>query len=163
MSWAKPLVLSTLLLLSGCGFHPLYGGAGGDRLAGNLSDIAIEPIRDRPGQILRNNLIDRMHPGGEARYSLAVYLSEARSDLGLQRDASATYARLYMVAKFVLYDVKGQKTLLSDTTTVITSFSLPQGGFVNLVSEGDARQRALEEVSDEITEKVAVFLRRTES
>jgi LPS-assembly lipoprotein len=163
MWWARTLVLLAPLLVSACGFHPLYAGGKGDAVASKMADVAIGNIPDRSGQILRNNLLDRMHPkgeSGETRYSLSVALSEARSDLGLQRDASSTYARLYVYARFTLQDQKTGELLLDQTSTVITSFSLPSGGFVNLVSEADARDRALAEISDEIATRIAVFLRR---
>jgi LPS-assembly lipoprotein len=165
MSSAKAaLAALSLLLLAGCGFHPLYAGNRGDAVEAKLADIRIDTILDRPGQMMRNDLINTMHEGIEEPvkplYALGVSLRETKANLGLQRDASATYARLYLYASFRLTDLKTGKLVLQGQSNVNSTYGLPAGGYVTLSSEDDARERALKDLADILTTRIALYLRR---
>ena len=58
-------VLAALLVLSGCGFEPLYGRFGDSSIADDLARIKIQAIGGRSGQLLRNHLLDGLTPKGE--------------------------------------------------------------------------------------------------
>jgi LPS-assembly lipoprotein len=76
-------------ILSGCGFKPLYGTAGGRDIPAELAKVEILPISDRSGQILRNGLIDKMNPGGRptgAKYKLLVTFKIHKHNLGIRKD-----------------------------------------------------------------------------
>ena len=70
LSPRKSLLLFALLLLTACGFRPLYGGAGtddsvsGQTLTRETAAIFIDEISDRTGQVLRRALSDRLTPRG---------------------------------------------------------------------------------------------------
>ena len=67
----------SLLLLAGCGFHPMYGdnsmGTAGSAIRGN---IKIDPMPGREGQILKKALEDLFNPEGldttNAEYHLNI-------------------------------------------------------------------------------------------
>ena len=168
MSSAKAAAALLLLLsLAGCGFHPLYADNRGAQVEAKLADIRVETILDRPGQIMRNELINLMHDGVEAPvkplYSLSVSLREVKANLGLQRDASATYARLYLTAKFRLTNIKTAQVVLEGQSNVNSTYGLPAGGYVTLSSEDDARERALKDLAEQLTTRIALYLRRGSS
>jgi len=155
------LALAGLALLTGCGFQPVYGTAtrGGDGSAG-LSNIRINPIADRPGQILRNHLLDQMQPQGLAdkpRYVLDVNLSETRHDLGIQRDATTTLARLVVNAGWRLSDAETGQKITDGRSQSVVSYTMARSGFTNIVTEGDTRERALKEIADDITTRLVAF------
>ncbi len=90
---ARPLLaLPLLLVLGGCGFHPLYGGYD-DRVGGTLATIYVEPIPDRLGYELRNNA-DRhagfLRPRGRRRLSAADQHAQKSEGIALQNDATIT-------------------------------------------------------------------------
>ena len=65
-------VLAIAVLLGGCGFHPLYGGANGG-MSDTLSSIYVEPMPDRVGYELRNTMIDLLDgPGTDVRRGLQI-------------------------------------------------------------------------------------------
>lgn len=155
------LALGGLLMLAGCGFQPVYGTAarGGDGTAG-LSQIRINPIADRPGQILRNHLLDLMQPQGLAakpRYVLDVSLSETRHDLGIQRDATTSLARLMVTAGWRLSDAETGQKLTEGRSQSMVSYTMARSGFTNVVTEADTRERALKEIADDITTRLAAY------
>ena len=61
----RAAILGPALLLSACGFHPLYGGMNG-QMAATLSTIYVEPMPDKIGYELRNKMIDLLDGPGTA-------------------------------------------------------------------------------------------------
>jgi LPS-assembly lipoprotein len=155
--------VATLMLagLAGCGFRPLYGGdAGGS--AASLAQIRIANIPDRPGQQLRNLLLDRLTPlGPPARpaYELSVVLREARHDLAIRKDESATRANLVLTASFVLVPADARDARRFAGSAVSTnSFNRVRSDFAALSAENDARNRALRVLAEEIRLRIAAAL-----
>ena len=58
------------LIISGCGFKPLYGTPeSGESASLELASVRVDPIPDRVGQILRNELTDPRMYGVRLTYS----------------------------------------------------------------------------------------------
>ena len=58
------ITIASILLLSACGFSPMYGANSSKNntaIKTELTDIEIALIPDREGQYLRNALIDRFY------------------------------------------------------------------------------------------------------
>ncbi|MDP6174700.1 MAG: LPS assembly lipoprotein LptE, partial [Rhodospirillales bacterium] len=122
-----------------------------------------EPIADRIGQLLHNDLLDRMNPFGKPQsppYSLAVKVTESRQELAVQKTELATRANLKIVANFTLKK-HGQKPaeLLRGTGQATISYNILTANFATMMAEKDARRRAIREISAEITDKLASFFR----
>ena len=60
----RTVLAAAVLLLSACGFRPLYATGGVADVSEELSQIEVAVIPDRPGQILRNYLIQGLNGGG---------------------------------------------------------------------------------------------------
>lgn len=151
-----------LLATAACDFRPLYGADGGRTVAA-LADVKVLTIADRPGQILRTMLVERLNPAGEpARpaYTLQVRLSERIEELGVRKDATATRGNLILSAAYTLAENKSGRRLASGTTHSVNSYNILTNEFATLSAEQDARRRALRAVSEEIKARVALALRR---
>ncbi len=152
-----------LLGLAACGFQPLYGQPqqqAQSSVATELAAVRIDPLRDRVGQQMHNYLRDRLNPDGQPlspSYRLRVELTETLSELGVRRDETATRANLRMQAKFSLLDVSGGQSLFSGQSTSTTSYDILENPFATTVSEGDARERALRELADDIQTRLALY------
>lgn len=85
---------------SGCGFRPVYGDRGAT--AGVLSSVAVAPIPERMGVLLRNALLRRLQPGTETTRELQASLNLLDQDLGIQRDDRATLGNLHASATWRL-------------------------------------------------------------
>jgi len=163
MWWSRTLLAVVLaVLLAGCGFRPLYGTSGTDKqVAALLAQIRIETIADRTGQKLRNFLLDRINPDGQpARplYHLNVEVSVSRTDLGIQRDETATRALLRITANYFLRDRERKTVLVQGSTQSTNSFNIVASDFATLSGETDAIERAAREVSDDIKTRLALYL-----
>jgi LPS-assembly lipoprotein len=82
------VLLALALLLGGCGFHPLYAmpdAPGG--MQRKLGAIYVEPVPERLGFELRNQLIDLLDGRSEAAgaaYHLHLMLTEKSEAIGVQ-------------------------------------------------------------------------------
>ncbi len=165
MSWCKSLSAALLvagLSLAGCGFSPLYGERSASSVAApELAAIQIDSIPNREGQLVRNNLLDKMQPRGAAAkplYRLQVGVSISRENLGVRIDDTATRGNLTMTAGYSLIDLASGKPLMSASSRAISSYNILDSDFATVISENDAIRRTAGEVSEEIKTRVAVYL-----
>jgi LPS-assembly lipoprotein len=166
-SLALPLV-PALFALQGCGFHPLYGepnsndGEDAASVPESLEQVLILPIGHRVGQQLHNLLRDRLNPSGQPAspdYTLSVQLSERVEELGIQIDATATRARLTMIANFALLDVPDQDLLYRGIARFTNSFDILEDPYATQVAEFHARERSLVALSDQMKIRLASYFR----
>ncbi len=157
----------TLPALSACGFRPVYGtgaaSVGGKAAAAELANVAIDPIPERSGQVLRNLLIDRMYaegrPGNPA-WRLRVGLSSVEEDLGIRKDATATRARLRLTANYELVDTGTNQVVYRSFSRSIVSYNLLEEQYATLVAEQDAYDRGLNELAEDIRTRLALYFAR---
>ena len=158
-------LLGILLLssLTACGFRPMYGGGGTatPALQQNLSLVFVETIPERNGQVLRNLLIQQLGFGDDPvapRYTLNVQLAEAINPLGIRKDATSSYGRLTITAKYTLVDATSKKPLLTDTTRAFSGFTIVDSEYAALTAARDARQKVLRQLAETLARRVAVTL-----
>jgi LPS-assembly lipoprotein len=156
-------LLLLMLPLAACGFHPLY--AESHRVADEpaLAAIKVMPIADRMGQQLELSLREQLNPRGlslEPRYQLSVTLAIARSDLGIQRDATATRGQVYVAASIVLADAKTSKVLYRGSARSLSAFNVVNDAFAAQVAQDDSDSRTVRDLADEIRTRIAIFLQQ---
>ncbi len=160
------LAAAAVLTLSGCGYRPVYGersAAAADGATANLGSVKVLGIADRRGQLLRNYLLDRMTPRGEPatpRYLLAVTTIESTRITDSRPDGTATRADVVVSARYVLRDAASDLVVLSDRSDAVASYNLLTARFASVASEDEARRRAVEQLADQISLQVALFLNR---
>jgi LPS-assembly lipoprotein len=152
---------ASLTALVGCGFRPLYGQMPGSlRVTEELARVRVPPIPDRPGQILRNNLLDRLTPRGEPReaaYVLEVRLAEPRQTLALRRDDVISRFAYSANAGFNLRDASG-RIVFSGSSGFSTDYEVTNSEFATLSSRENARVRVLELIADDIRSQLAEYM-----
>jgi LPS-assembly lipoprotein len=155
-----PVVALCALVLSGCGFRPLHGRhSDAPGVTAELAAVAVAPIADRTGQLLRNALEQRLERsgGGQAKlYTLTIELEESTVGIGLGRDATVTRANLMLNANFDL--IRDGKKVWSGTSQSVAAFNMLSQQYATIMSERDSRDRAVTQIADDITRRLAVFL-----
>ncbi len=146
------------LLLSACGFEPLLGQFPHSRGQANLTEIRVETIPDRSGQLLRNRLVDAFGSKTPSRYTLNVQLREPRQILAVRRDDVISRSGYTATATFSLAEVGG-KAIFGGTASYTTDYEIANSEYATLASRDDARERTLELVSADIRAQIAVFFR----
>ncbi len=154
------LPVAALGLLASCGFAPVYGShETRGPTAEALNDVFIDNIPDHEGQILRNNLIDRMYGKGRPaapQYHLALKIHDTVADLGIQADSTSTRTMLDTSVDYDLMDMK-DKIILHGTAHSITSFNKLANQYGSLAADESARERTLNEVSDQIVNRLSLY------
>lgn len=171
--WARALIcVGAAGLLLGCGFQPLYGSRAGQlkgpsRAAGSVTNdmayVDVAVIADRGGQLVRNRLLDLLHPNGKAErpvFRLTVDLKESREGLAIQQDDSATRYNLRLYAQFRLIDNRNGAVLLDSAARAIAAYNVVRSDYANLISQIDARKRAAYSVAEGIQSRIAVYFSR---
>lgn len=156
-------ILAVMLLAGACGFQPLYGTSRSSldgAVVAELAAVRIAPIPERVGQIVRNDLLDRLTPLGEPaspQYGLTVGLEEAKEGLAIQIDDTVTRFNLTLTANYVLENADTGSIVTAGSVRATAAYNVLRSDFANVVAERDAQRRAAREVSDELKTRLAVY------
>ncbi|MGZ9086877.1 MAG: hypothetical protein ACXW3R_15390 [Rhodoplanes sp.] len=153
---------------AGCGFRPLYAT---DAVLGedigaepatraDLAATEVAPIADRPGQILRNELVFLLSASGEAtapRYSLNVGLNETLTTIAVQLTGLATRANLRINARYTLTDLATGATLMGGQAEALGSYDLVDNEFATLIAARYTREQAAKRLARVLHMRLAAF------
>lgn len=161
------VMLSSAMLLTGCGFHPLHGKSSANKsTADELSRIKIQIIADRSGQMVRNELLDLLTPMGEPakpRYTLRVTLNESKQSLGILKDETASRSNFVLTASFALMTLPDGKTLYGSAVTSQASYNILEQHYASTSAEKNARERTAKEVAQGIELQLSSYFSRVQS
>lgn len=154
--------------LAGCGFRPLYGTTAVDgAVAAEMASIRIGPIGEdderRVGQILRNELIDRLTAGvGEQpqRYDLQIELDQRTSALQIQTTDTVTRYNLVLVAKIHLFTSDTHVRIYETTARATGSYDVVESEYATLVAEQETARDAARDLSNTIANLLALYFKR---
>ena len=147
--------------LSGCGFHPLYGDWGPTAgTADKLQAIYVEPIPEKLGYELRNNLIDLFDASGrpsDGTYRLRVTLATKSEGIAIQNDAAITRYNDMLTVSYELTDKATNTVITKGVETGLSAYNVVQSPYATLVAQQDADKRAAEDIAYRIRTDLAVF------
>ena len=136
------------LVLSGCGFTPLYGEAG---VGSSLSRIAVTTQEDRLGYRVREQLEDAL--GRDASqpplWRLQTTVEQSRRPLGRRIDDTATRYELTVRGAWTLTPVGGGLPL-SGVETVTTTYAAADQPYAAIAAQQDGEERAAAELARQI-------------
>ena len=165
MRLLKTACVLSSLLLTGCGFTPMYAtpseGSAGANVVAAMNKIAIRPIPDRSGMKLRQELRERMQPRGlqgSAQYDLDVTLTRTVEELGIRTDATASRANLIITASFYL--AEGGTRIYGDRVQSAVGYNILDDQYATVAAQADAEDRAIRQVGEEIKTRIGVYLQR---
>jgi len=163
----KILPLVALILLTACGFTPVYGTLGTGQDYGNedlMALVRIDNIPDREGQMLRNALIDRINRNGypaNPQFVLDVEaLEENLTDLDVTKDSDSTRGQLRLSTTIQLRNIATKEIVLKRNLHAITSYNILASEFTNRVAEQNARQNAITDLANQITLQLNLYFKR---
>ena len=147
-------------ILTSCGYEPIYSK--NPYTNKELLSISVQNIKNRPGQILRNTLLNKLNPERErviTKYRLIVEISESKSSLAYRRDMSATRTDLKVTANYLLKDIKNGEILLKQEAKSISSFDVVESVYATLIAEKDVREKNLKVISNDIYTNLVIFFK----
>ena len=145
---AAGLVALAGLVLSGCGFTPLYGEAG---VGTALTRMSVTTQDDRLGYRLREQLEDAL--GRDASqaplWRLETTVDQTRRPLGRRIDDTATRYELTVRGAWTLTPVDGGLPL-TGVETVTTTYAAADQPYAAIAAQQDGEERAVAELARQI-------------
>lgn len=167
----RMLALAAGVTWSGCGFQPVYmptasGKAGVAQR--ELAAIQVDIIPDRPGQLLRQALQDRLEMGSSGvarRYELSVAFGISGEGIAIEQNTTVTRLRMIGTATWNLVaQDPGRTRLTSGSAKSVDAINIFDAQYFAADLENETAQRRLAEaLADQITLQLATFFRRQEA
>jgi LPS-assembly lipoprotein len=151
------VILCASFAVAGCGFHPMYGGGG--KVGPELASIYVEPLAERDGYELRNQLIDLLGSDGREAgkaYTLKLTLNELSNGVALQNDATITRYNDTLTASYVLTDAQG-KQVTSGNQSSLAAYNVSNAPYSTLAVQQDSDRRAADDLADRIRMDLGAF------
>jgi LPS-assembly lipoprotein len=149
--------------LSGCGLQPMYAGGGSSAVAQGLAAVDVPVIEGKAGWLVRNALVDRLHPGtaSAAQYRLDVRLDDKLEGLGLLSDDTIGRERRTLRARYQLVDLASGKIVLDATAGSDAGIDVVSSEYATIAAEQTALENLSKEVAERIVTAIALRLRQT--
>jgi len=150
------VILCASLAVAGCGFHPMYGGG---KVGPELASIYVEPVAERDGYELRNQLIDLLGSDGRQAgkaYTLKLTLNELSNGVTLQNDATITRYNDTLTVSYVLTDAQG-KQVTSGSQSSLAAYNVSNAPYSTLAVQQDSDRRAADDLADRIRMDLGAF------
>ena len=145
----------------GC-FQPLYGEAAHPGLTADLRAIAVEPIKDRIGHYLGNDLIANLNGSGatpEPKYRLTVTTSVGSATPTVTSQIQvANAATVTGTANYTLTPAGGGDAIVTGSATAVAVYDRTEERFANLRAQRDAEIKLAKSLADEIELRLAAYL-----
>lgn len=159
----KILILITTLMLSACGYSPIY-----ESTAQYVSQVAIEKVvvaqdKKLPGERrvaqLVNRRLSQVFTGGleGGAYRLNLYLDEDRRTLAILRDATEDRFEVRVTARIELLDIDGKMIYTKDLTSS-APYNVESSPYSTDAGKDRARKSAAESLSAEVIQNINFFL-----
>ncbi len=140
-------VVALSLLISGCGFEPVYVLRDQGGQATLLRNIDLPDTR--AGRYLGNQLRSRVTPGEEGGLALYVTLEETRADALIATDGNTERVNLTMTA-VVRLEAAGAKIVEQRRFRVSSSYNRTSSELANQETEASLRNTALDRIASDI-------------
>lgn len=170
MKFAAPLtVLGLALILSGCGFHPLYAVPGKARgaMRVEMQSVYVAPAPEALGYELRNQLLDLLDGAAEpqnAKYRLSVVIDTKKQDIGVQSQKVGSLSQTTITryndrisVEYELADAKTGAVLTKGTEIGLASYNVLSSPYATLVAQQDADKQSVDDIADRIRVALAVY------
>lgn len=136
-----------------------YGGDFDTSISQEMAQISIEPISQRFGQIMRNELIDLLTPRGtpkSPKYRLFVHLTEKRiSDQALRSDITAT--RKMVRYKVGYYMTEGTEQVLKGDSIAYVSYDILANPYSTTMAQKKGDEDAAKIIANDIALRLGAY------
>ena len=142
-----PFLLAGSLLVSGCGFEPVYAVRDDANLPSLLRSIDLPDTRS--GRYLANQLRGRVAPGDKGGLALYVSLDETRRDSLVATDGKTERIDLTMTAILRL-ETATAEVVEQRRLSVSSSYNRTSSELANQETEASLRNTALDRIASDI-------------
>ncbi len=153
-------VLAACLLVSACGFVPLYGQAG---VRGGLSSIQVKVPQGRTAYLVRESLDDALGRDTHqpTAYRLEVTIDERRFARGLRVDNVANRYELQLKVGYSLVSTATGAVLLTGSVPVAVTYDSADAPYGGITAQQDGQKRAAQEAAQQIRLELARYFAKS--
>ncbi len=156
------VLLSVLMVVSACGFRPVYGRNYQEERAvasAALAEIRVVTDTQRSSQLFKAELEDRLNPehiAAEKRYVLNVSISETNVPLFVAQDGTYGRGNLQYSLGYTLIRLSDNQSLDSGNLTRVSSYAASETNaiYASHVAQQDARKRGMIELASDLTLRI---------
>jgi LPS-assembly lipoprotein len=157
------LALGGALALGGC-IEPMYGptAGGGRDMAEELRAIAVDPIPERFGHYLGNELIFQLNgtgTPGPVKYRLLVtFVNRVQTPILDTVTGRADSATVWAEVNYTLTPAAGGRPVAEGKASAVADYDRSAARFANLRAARDAEIRAAKSLADQLRLRIAADL-----
>ncbi|MFT8418995.1 MAG: hypothetical protein ABF636_09240 [Acetobacter sp.] len=162
---AAATLMAAPLLLSGCGFKPLYGEEkGGGDVSSELKDVYVANIPDRFGQELRLALQAQLASDGPEdphKYKLVVQPSVNAEAIDIHGDNTTGRTRMVATARWQLLSIEATPQVLAqgDTQTMDGYTATYEQYFALTMNMENTKSRIAQTLGEQVAQQVATWFK----
>ena len=164
-----------LFCISACGFEPLYAqreDTSGWYFSGNfdtsvtseMAKVKVEPIAERFGQEIRNELLDLITPRGmpdKPQYRLYVTLRDKEFvQQALRRDITATRERVRYSVVYELVSSQNNETLVHGDSVSFVSYDILANPYSTTMAQKKTQSDAAKIIANDIALRLGAYFHR---
>ena len=176
----KVKILSAFLVLlsgiSACGFEPLYverkseekwyyKGDFDTSISDEISQIKVELISDRLGQMIRNNLLDNLTPKGvptNPKYRLEVYdIEKTITEQAMRDDITATREKVRYIVKYRLLSAQDHKELVQGNSIAHLGYDIMANPYSTTFAQKKIEKDAAQIIANDIALRMGAYFHST--
>lgn len=167
----KSVLVLAFLFLFGCGFEPLYveKKTSSDWYYDNefdtgireeMASVKVELIQDRIGQLIRNDLLDKLTPKGKPKhpkYFLQVTnIKKEEIDQALRNDITATRKKVIYT---VYYSLKNQQheTLVTGNSVAYLGYDILRDPYSTTFAQKKLEKNAAKIIANDISLRLGAY------
>ncbi|MEM9968237.1 MAG: LPS assembly lipoprotein LptE [Pseudomonadota bacterium] len=140
------------LLITACGFEPVYGPSGGGRVLQNT--VLVDEPSEQRAYLLTREIEERLGRSDTPRYALSLDIMTDQQGLAIDREGNIDRFNLIGTVNYALRDLTNGQIATSGTVSSFTSFSGTGTTVVSLAGEQDARERLMTILADQIVTRL---------
>lgn len=162
------ILLGIGVLLSGCGFKPLYGNTANLDVNNELQKIYVPVLSDRYGQLVRQSLQENLAGAGPENpktYELDVSPGLSEEAIDIHYDNSAGRSRMVGTAHWVLKTISINPVVLAqgDAQTIDGYTATYEQYFALGLNDETAQGRVAKNLANEVTQQVATWFKNNDA
>jgi LPS-assembly lipoprotein len=157
MWFSKIVAVVCCILISGCGFKPLYQNA--EQTSQELSGISVPVVAGTFGYELTKELRMLLPQGADTPiYTLKLNPDTNLTGLAIEQDDSVTRYNVQTNVLFELVD-GNDEVVIRDTVGTLTSYNAITSQYSTLIAEREALRRSARVLAQKIYQKLYIALK----
>lgn len=164
-------VTALIALFAGCGFEPLYveKKTSGDWYYDNefdtgiieeMASVKVELIQNRIGQLIRNDLLDKLSPKGQPQhpkyYLKVTNIKKQEIDQALRNDITATRKKVIYTVSYVLKNNE-HSNLISGNSVAYLGYDILRDPYSTTFAQKKIEKNAAKIIANDISLRLGAY------